>query len=175
MSPMKPVKVKTRDGLVIHGYLTVPAGSDGKNLPLIVHPHGGPHGPRDEWGFNPEVQLLANRGYAVLQMNYRGSGGYGSRFEFAGYRKWGTTMQDDLTDSVRWAVAQGIADPARTCIYGASYGGYAALMGGRSEGHRSEPLSPPARSSHPPTARATSGASTPKSSFGPIAATPCCR
>src|SRR3546814_7541251 len=78
--------------------------------------------------FNPEVQLLANRGYAVLQMNYRGSGGYGSRFEFAGYRKWGTTMQDDLTDSVRWAVAQGIADPARTCIYGASYGGYAALM-----------------------------------------------
>jgi dipeptidyl aminopeptidase/acylaminoacyl peptidase len=128
MSPTKPVQVKTRDGLVIHGYLTVPAGSDGKGLPLIVHPHGGPHGPRDEWGFNPEVQLLANRGYAVLQMNYRGSGGYGSRFESAGYRKWGTTMQDDLTDSVRWAVVQGIADPSRVCIYGASYGGYAALM-----------------------------------------------
>lgn len=128
MSQMKPVSVKTRDGLVIHGYLTIPAGSDGKGLPLIVNPHGGPHGPRDEWGFNPEVQLLANRGYAVLQMNYRGSGGYGSSFESAGYRKWGTTMQDDLTDSVRWAVAQGIADPARVCIYGASYGGYAALM-----------------------------------------------
>jgi len=128
MSPMKPVQVKTRDGMVIHGYLTVPAGSDGKGLPLIVNPHGGPHGPRDEWGFNPEVQLLASRGYAVLQMNYRGSGGYGARYMAAGYRKWGTAMQDDLTDSVRWAVAQGIADPARVCIYGASYGGYAALM-----------------------------------------------
>src|SRR3546814_18965450 len=79
--------------------------------------------------FNPEVQLLANRGYAVLQMNYRGSGGYGSRFEFAGYRKWGTTMQDALTDSVRWAVAQGIADPTRTCIYGPSYRGYPDLTG----------------------------------------------
>lgn len=128
MSVMKPVDVKTRDGMLIHGYLTIPAGSDGKNLPLVVNPHGGPHGPRDEWGFNPEVQLLANRGYAVLQMNYRGSGGYGGSYMSAGYRKWGTAMQDDLTDSVRWAVAQGIADPARVCIYGASYGGYAALM-----------------------------------------------
>lgn len=128
MATMKPVSVKTRDGLVIHGYLTVPKGSDGKNLPMIVNPHGGPHGPRDEWGFNPEVQLLANRGYAVLQMNYRGSGGYGNAFEGMGYRKWGTTMQDDLTDSVHWAVSQGIADPNRVCIYGASYGGYAALM-----------------------------------------------
>lgn len=128
MSPMKPVSVKTRDGLVIHGYLTLPKGSDGKNLPLIINPHGGPHGPRDEWGFNPEVQLFANRGYAVLQMNYRGSGGYGNAFEGMGYRKWGTTMQDDLTDSVRWAIGQGIADQNRICIYGASYGGYAALM-----------------------------------------------
>lgn len=128
MATMKPVSVKTRDGLVIHGYLTVPKGSDGKNLPMIVNPHGGPHGPRDEWGFNPEVQLLANRGYAVLQMNYRGSGGYGNAFEGMGYRKWGTTMQDDLTDSVHWAISQGIADPNRVCIYGASYGGYAALM-----------------------------------------------
>jgi acetyl esterase/lipase len=128
MSVMKPVDVKTRDGMVIHGYLTIPAGSNGKNLPLVVNPHGGPHGPRDEWGFNPEVQLLANRGYAVLQMNYRGSGGYGDAYVSAGYRKWGTTMQDDLTDSVRWAVSQGIADPSRVCIYGASYGGYAALM-----------------------------------------------
>ena len=128
MATMKPVSVKTRDGLVIHGYLTVPKDSNGKNLPMIVNPHGGPHGPRDEWGFNPEVQLLANRGYAVLQMNYRGSGGYGNAFEGMGYRKWGTTMQDDLTDSVHWAISQGIADPNRVCIYGASYGGYAALM-----------------------------------------------
>jgi dipeptidyl aminopeptidase/acylaminoacyl peptidase len=128
MSPMKPIAVKTRDGLVIHGYLTLPKDSDGKNLPLIINPHGGPHGPRDEWGFNPEVQLFANRGYAVLQMNYRGSGGYGNAFEGMGYRKWGTTMQDDLTDSVKWAINQGIADGNRVCIYGASYGGYAALM-----------------------------------------------
>lgn len=128
MAPMKPISVKTRDGLVIHGYLTLPKDSDGKNLPLIINPHGGPHGPRDEWGFNPEVQLFANRGYAVLQMNYRGSGGYGNAFEGMGYRKWGTTMQDDLTDSVRWAIDQGIADSNRVCIYGASYGGYAALM-----------------------------------------------
>ncbi|MGV8931554.1 MAG: prolyl oligopeptidase family serine peptidase [Luteimonas sp.] len=128
MSTMKPVSVKTRDGLTIHGYLTIPAGSDGKNLPLIINPHGGPHGIRDDWGFNPEVQLLANRGFAVLQMNYRGSGGYGKAFERAGYRKWGTSMQDDLTDSVRWAIGQGIADGNRVCIYGASYGGYSALM-----------------------------------------------
>ena len=128
MSPMKPVDVKTRDGMVIHGYLTIPAGSDGKNLPLIVNPHGGPHGIRDDWGFNPEVQLFANRGYAVLQMNYRGSGGYGNNYERAGYRKWGTTMQDDLTDSVRWAISQGIVDKNRVCIYGGSYGGYASLM-----------------------------------------------
>jgi len=128
MSIMKPIEVKARDGLVLHGYLTIPNGSDGKNLPLIVNPHGGPHGPRDEWHFNPEVQLFANRGYAVLQINYRGSGGYGNAFERAGYRKWGTTMQDDLTDSVKWAIGQGIADRNRVCIYGASYGGYAALM-----------------------------------------------
>lgn len=128
MSPMRAIDVKARDGVMLHGYLTVPRGSSGKNLPLIVNPHGGPHGVRDSWGFNPEVQLLANRGYAVLQINYRGSGGYGNAFETLGYRHWGTTMQDDLTDSVRWAVSQGIADPNRVCIYGASYGGYAALM-----------------------------------------------
>jgi dipeptidyl aminopeptidase/acylaminoacyl peptidase len=128
MSPMKPIVLKARDGLALHGYITIPKGSTGRNLPLIINPHGGPHGPRDEWGFNPEVQLLANRGYAVLQVNYRGSGGYGNAFEGMGYRKWGTTMQDDLTDSVRWAIAEGIADPDRVCIYGASYGGYAALM-----------------------------------------------
>lgn len=128
MSPMRPISVTTRDGLVIHGYLTVPKDSDGRNLPLIVNPHGGPHGPRDFWGFNPEVQLFANRGYAVLQMNYRGSGGYGNTFEGAGYRKWGTAMQDDLTDSVQQLIREGVVDRDRVCIYGASYGGYAALM-----------------------------------------------
>jgi dipeptidyl aminopeptidase/acylaminoacyl peptidase len=128
MAEMKPVTFKTRDGLTIHGYLTLPKGGQ-KNLPLIVHPHGGPFGVRDEWGFDPEVQFLAYHGYAVLQVNYRGSGGYGAAFEEAGYRQWGGKMQDDLTDATRWAVDQGIADPKRICIYGASYGGYAALEG----------------------------------------------
>src|SRR5690606_24449799 len=91
-------------------------------------PHGGPHGPRDVWGFNPEVQFLANRGYAVLQVNFRGSGGYGNAFERMGYRNWGTSMIDDMTDGVEWAVREGIADPDRICTYGASYGGYAALQ-----------------------------------------------
>jgi dipeptidyl aminopeptidase/acylaminoacyl peptidase len=128
MSPMLPIDVKARDGVMLHGYVTIPRGATRKNLPLIINPHGGPHSIRDRWGFNPEVQLLANRGYAVLQINYRGSGGYGFGFEKIGYRHWGTTMQDDLTDSVRWAISQGLADPNRICIYGASYGGYAALM-----------------------------------------------
>ncbi|TXK64419.1 S9 family peptidase [Alkalisalibacterium limincola] len=128
MSPMQPIALMSRDGKPLHGYITIPRGSDGRNLPLIVNPHGGPHGVRDRWGFNPEVQFLANRGYAVLQVNFRGSGGYGSEFLSSGYRNWGTTMQDDLTDAVNWAVAQGVADPDRVCIYGASYGGYAALM-----------------------------------------------
>ena len=128
MSPMRPIKVAARDGTTLHGYLTVPKDSDGKNLPLILHPHGGPHGPRDEWRFNPEVQFLANRGYAVLQINFRGSGGYGSAFESAGYRAWGTSMIDDMTDAVQWTVEQGIADANRVCVYGASYGGYAALQ-----------------------------------------------
>jgi dipeptidyl aminopeptidase/acylaminoacyl peptidase len=128
MSEMRPITFKARDGVELHGYLTVPRGSDGKNLPLILHPHGGPHGPRDMWGFNPEVQFLANRGYAVLQINFRGSGGYGDAFEAKGYRNWGTTMVDDMTDAVRWTIGQGIADPGRICTYGASYGGYAALQ-----------------------------------------------
>lgn len=128
MAQMQPIDFKARDGVALHGYLTLPRGSEGKRVPLIVHPHGGPHGPRDEWGFNPEVQFLANRGFAVLQVNFRGSGGYGSAFEGMGYRKWGTSMQDDLTDAVNWAVAKGLVDRERVCIYGASYGGYAALM-----------------------------------------------
>lgn len=128
MSPMQPIALKARDGTPLHGYLTVPRNSEGKNLPLIFHPHGGPHGPRDEWGFNPDVQFLASRGYAVLQLNFRGSGGYGNAFERMGYRNWGTTMIDDMTDAVDWVIAQGIADKDRVCTYGASYGGYAALM-----------------------------------------------
>ena len=128
MSPMRAISLTARDGTPLHGYLTVPKGSEGKNLPLILNPHGGPHGIRDTWGFNPEVQFLANRGYAVLQINFRGSGGYGNSFERKGYRNWGATMVDDMTDAVDWAIAQGIADPQRVCTYGASYGGYAALQ-----------------------------------------------
>ncbi|MGH8403625.1 MAG: alpha/beta hydrolase family protein, partial [Gammaproteobacteria bacterium] len=127
MASMRPVTFKARDGVVLHGYLTLPPGSNGKNLPLIINPHGGPHGIRDEWGWDPEAQFFASRGYAWLQVNYRGSGGYGMKFQDMGYRHWGTTMQDDLADAVHWAIQQGYADPNRICIYGASYGGYAAL------------------------------------------------
>jgi dipeptidyl aminopeptidase/acylaminoacyl peptidase len=129
MANMRPITYPTRDGLLIHGYLTLPVGREPKNLPLIVHPHGGPFGLRDEWGFNPEVQFYANRGFAVLQMNFRGSGGYGDWFERAGYQKWGLEMQDDITDGVKWAITQGFADPKRIVISGASYGGYAAMAG----------------------------------------------
>jgi dipeptidyl aminopeptidase/acylaminoacyl peptidase len=128
MAEMKPVQYKARDGLLINGYLTLPLGKDPKNLPVIVNPHGGPW-VRDVWGYNPEVQLLANRGYAVLQMNYRGSTGYGRQFWEASFKQWGKTMQDDITDSVQWLVKQGIADPKRVAIYGGSYGGYATLAG----------------------------------------------
>ncbi len=128
MAEMKPIQYKSRDGLTIHGYLTLPKGGTGKALPLIVNPHGGPM-VRDEWGFDPEVQFFANRGYAVLRMNFRGSPGYGKKFLEAGYKQWGSKQQDDITDGVKWAIEQGIADPKRICIFGASYGGYAALVG----------------------------------------------
>jgi dipeptidyl aminopeptidase/acylaminoacyl peptidase len=129
MQPMEPISYQARDGLVLHGYLTRPANSTGHRVPLIIHPHGGPYGIRDSWGYDPEVQFLASRGYAVLQVNYRGSGGYGTSFERAGYHEWGGKMQDDLTDGVKWAIAQGIADPGKVAIFGASYGGYATLAG----------------------------------------------
>jgi dipeptidyl aminopeptidase/acylaminoacyl peptidase len=130
MAAVEPVSLKARDGLALHGYLTRPPGkAEAKNLPLVVFVHGGPYGPRDEWRFDPYVQVLASRGYAVLQVNYRGSGGYGRAFEQSGYREWGGKMQDDVTDATHWAFAQGIADPNRTCIFGGSYGGYAALEG----------------------------------------------
>jgi dipeptidyl aminopeptidase/acylaminoacyl peptidase len=129
MSPMREVSFNARDGLPLQGYLTVPLGSDGKSLPLVLMPHGGPFGVFDTWGFDTDAQLLAQAGYAVLQINYRGSGNYGRAFREKGAQQWGGTMQDDLTDATRWVIEQGIADPARICIYGASYGGYAALMG----------------------------------------------
>ncbi len=128
MADSQPITVTARDGKILHGYLTLPRDAEGRKVPLILNPHGGPHGPRDNWGFNPEVQFLANRGYGVLQINFRGSGGYGRAFESSGYRNWGTTMVDDMTDAVQWTVDQGIADPNRICTYGASYGGYAALQ-----------------------------------------------
>ncbi len=129
MAPVEPITFKARDGLRIHGYLTLPKNRPAKNLPLVLHPHGGPYSIRDEWGYNDEVQFYANRGYAVLQVNYRGSGGYGGWFQAAGYKKWGLEMQDDLTDGVKWAIAEGIADPGRVVISGASYGGYATMAG----------------------------------------------
>jgi len=130
LSKMTPFRFQSRDDLTMRGYLTVPKNSNGKNLPLIINPHGGPFGVRDSWGFNPEVQFLANRGYAVAQVNFRGSGGYGRGFEQAGYNgKWGAEMQHDITDTVKYLVDQGIADPDRVCIYGASYGGYATMAG----------------------------------------------
>ena len=130
LQPMQEITYKARDGLLIHGYLTLPKeATGGKRVPLIINPHGGPYGIKDVWGYNPEVQFLASRGYAVLQPNYRGSGGYGLEFIKAGSKQWGKKMQDDLTDGVAWAIAHGYADPSRVCIYGASYGGYAALAG----------------------------------------------
>ena len=128
MSPMEAITFTARDGTKVHGYLTVPRGSSGNDLPLILHPHGGPHGVRDMWGFKPEVQFLASRGYAVLQVDFRGSGGYGNAFERMGYRNWGITMINDMTDAVDYVVSQGVADKDRICTYGASYGGYAALQ-----------------------------------------------
>lgn len=125
---MKPIKYRSRDGLVIPGYLTLPKGVEAKNLPVVINPHGGPWA-RDEWGFNPEVQFLANRGYAVLQMNFRGSTGYGREFWQASFKQWGKAMQNDISDGVQWLIDEGIADKERIAIYGGSYGGYATLAG----------------------------------------------
>jgi dipeptidyl aminopeptidase/acylaminoacyl peptidase len=129
----RQVALKARDGVALHAYLTVPKGREAKALPLVVMPHGGPYGVFDEWAFDDDTQLLAAAGYAVLRVNYRGSGNYGKAFRELGARQWGGTMQDDLTDATRWAIDQGIANSDRICIYGASYGGYAALMGAAKE------------------------------------------
>lgn len=128
LAPLRPIEYLARDGTRIPAYLTLPIGVEPKNLPVVVNPHGGPW-VRDSFGFHPEAQFLANRGFAVLQMNYRGSAGYGRRFLEAGFKQWGRAMQDDVSDGVAHLVKQGIADPARVAIYGASYGGYATLCG----------------------------------------------
>ena len=128
MASVKPIALTTRDGLKIYGYLTVPNGSDGKNLPMIVNVHGGPMGPRDDWSFNWESQLLASRGYLVLQINYRGSGGFGKGFQDMAYGAWATGIMDDIIDATKWTIAQGYADKDRVCIYGGSFGGYASMM-----------------------------------------------
>ena len=129
MPTTKAFSFQARDGLELHGLLTLPADAEaGKARPMVVIPHGGPYEIVDEWGYDAESALLASQGYAVLRVNFRGSGGYGRDFVEKGYREWGHAMQDDVTDATRWAIAQGHAAADRICIYGASYGGYAALM-----------------------------------------------
>jgi dipeptidyl aminopeptidase/acylaminoacyl peptidase len=128
LAKVKPIEYKARDGMTIYGYLTTPAGADPKNLSMVVFPHGGPWG-RDLWGYDPYAQWLANRGYAVLQPNFRASTGYGKQYLNAGDRQWAGTMHTDLLDAKDWAVKQGVADPAKVCIMGGSYGGYATLAG----------------------------------------------
>ncbi len=127
MAPMTPIQYAARDGLLINGYLTLPLNERPGRLPVVVLPHGGPW-IRDHWVMNPEVQFFANRGYAVLQMNYRGSGGYGRSFQQAGFRQWGGAIQQDIADGVQWLIREGIADAKRIAIYGSSFGGYCALM-----------------------------------------------
>ncbi len=128
MAEVKPISFTSRDGKKLHGYLTLPIGKEAKNLPLVVNPHGGPHGIRDWWGFDPQNQYLASQGIAVLQVNFRGSGGYGEQFEHAGYQKWGSEIQYDIIDATQYVIDQGFADKERICIVGGSFGGYSALQ-----------------------------------------------
>ena len=128
LAEMKAITYSSRDGLTIHGYLTLPKGAKPKKLPAIVNPHGGPWA-RNTWGYNPEVQFLANRGYAILQVNFRTSTGYGRKFWEDGFKQWGLAIQNDISDGVKWLIRKGIADPKRVGIYGGSYGGYATLAG----------------------------------------------
>jgi dipeptidyl aminopeptidase/acylaminoacyl peptidase len=129
MAPMRWVRYAARDGIAIPALLTVPAGANGRRVPLIVSIHGGPHVQATAWGYDPVTQFLASRGYAVLEPQFRGTEGFGWKLLSSGFRKWGDEMQDDLEDGVKWAVAEGIADAGRVCFYGGSYGGYAALWG----------------------------------------------
>ncbi|WP_227006590.1 alpha/beta hydrolase family protein [Shewanella donghaensis] len=128
MAEVKPISFTSRDGKVISGYLTLPEGKESKSLPLIVNPHGGPHYIRDRWVFDPQNQLLASQGFAVLQVNFRGSGGYGEQFQKDGYQKWGTDVQYDIIDGTKYVIEQGFADKDRICIVGGSFGGYSALQ-----------------------------------------------
>lgn len=128
MATMEPIMFEARDGTKIHGYLTKPKRGSSKSMPVIVYPHEGPS-ERNVWGFNPEVQFFANRGYAVFQLNYRGSTGYGKEFWTAGFKEWGGKIQDDITDGVKWLIQEKIADPDRIGIYGVGFGGYSALYG----------------------------------------------
>ncbi|MDQ1419151.1 MAG: hypothetical protein QOJ52_1113 [Acidimicrobiaceae bacterium] len=128
LAPMEPFACATRDGLVIYGYITFPPDEERLDLPTVLNVHGGPWA-RDVWGYNPEAQWLANRGYLCIQVNYRGSTGYGKDFTNAGNKEWGAKMHDDLLDAVQWAIDRRYADPSRVAIYGGSYGGYAALVG----------------------------------------------
>ena len=127
MAATRPIEFRSSDGLKLFGFYTAPSGKSGPQ-PLVVMPHGGPHGIYDAWGYDADAQFLASRGYAVLQVNFRGSGGRGEAFERAGYRQWGGKIMDDIADGARWAIDNKLADPARICTYGASFGGYAALM-----------------------------------------------
>jgi dipeptidyl aminopeptidase/acylaminoacyl peptidase len=129
MGVQEALRYKARDGLEIPAWLTLPHGSTRKNLPLVVLVHGGPYVRGGSWGWNADAQFLASRGYAVLEPEYRGSTGFGDRHFRAGWKQWGLKMQDDIADGAKWAIAQGIVDPKRICIAGASYGGYATLMG----------------------------------------------
>jgi dienelactone hydrolase len=128
MAKRIPMRFKASDGLELEAILTVPRGTSMENLPMVLVPHGGPHGVSDTWYFDGDAQFLASRGYLVLQVNYRGSGDRGYAFEDAGYQKWGTRIQQDLIDGVKWAEAQHYADPKRVCVYGGSFGGYSAMM-----------------------------------------------
>ncbi len=128
MAERRPVSYKARDGLELHGYITLPERSGGKAPPLVVVPHGGPHGPSDQWFYDNHAQFLASRGYAVLQVNFRGSGGRGDAFQESGYRQWGAKIQDDVVDGVKHVIAKGLVDANRVCSFGASFGGYSALM-----------------------------------------------
>jgi len=129
MAKVEPFIMTTRDGLKVYGQLTIPPGKKLENLPMVVHPHGGPYGLKDVWRWESTPQFLANNGFLVLQLNFRGSGGYGDKFEIEGYHEWGEKMQNDLTDATLWAIQQGYADKERICIHGSSYGGYASMQG----------------------------------------------
>ncbi|MBW4049805.1 MAG: S9 family peptidase, partial [Proteobacteria bacterium] len=128
MAERVPMHFKASDGTALEAILTIPPGAQMYQLPMVLVPHGGPHGPSDNWFYDNDAQFLASRGYLVLQVNYRGSGGRGHAFEAAGYLKWGTRIQQDLIDGVKWAEAQKYADPKRVCVYGGSFGGYSAMM-----------------------------------------------